>query len=149
MHYVQMGTGGEMLNLGEPFSTESQSPGKSKSGYVPTVAGKRKIPGKPKVVGDLGEGDAGLGFSLVSQKTRQDGEQEKRLLHRPLQGSSQQGHTFHLEDACPHSPRESPELQFPDPPPEVFMETDSEQDMEDSQSEESIVPEPEILFSLY
>ncbi|XP_006538115.1 fam205a1 protein isoform X1 [Mus musculus] len=142
VHYVQMGTGGEMLNLGEPFSTESQSPGKSKSGYVPTVAGKRKIPGKPKVVGDLGEGDAGLGFSLVSLKTRQDGEQEKRLLHRQLQGSSLQAQTFHLEGACPHSPQESPELQFADPPPEVFMETDSEQDMEDSQSKESIVPEP-------
>lgn len=113
------------------------------------AGGKRFNLEKSKVVGDLGEGDAGLGFSLVGQKTRQDGEQEKRLLHRPLQGSSQQGHTFHLEDACPHSPRESPELQFPDPPPEVFMETDSEQDMEDSQSEESIVPEPEILFSLY
>ncbi|XP_029389220.1 protein FAM205A-2 isoform X1 [Mus pahari] len=142
MHYVQMGTGGEMLNLMEPFSTESQSPGKSKSGHVPTVIGKSKDPGKPKAVGDLGEGDAGLGFPLVSQKTRQDGEQEKQLLHRPRQGSSQQGHAFHLQGACPHSPRESPELQFPHPPPAVFMETDSEQDTEGSQSEESIVPEP-------
>lgn len=68
------------------------------------AGGKRFNLEKSKVVGDLGEGDAGLGFSLVSQKTRQDGEQEKRLLHRPLQGSSQQGHTFHLEDACPHIP---------------------------------------------
>ena len=113
------------------------------------AGGKRFNVEKSKVVGDLGEGDTGLGFSLVSQKTRQDGEQEKRLLHRQLQGSSLQAQTFHLEGACPHSPQESPELQFADPPPEVFMETDSEQDMEDSQSEESIVPEPEILFSLY
>ncbi|XP_021077793.1 protein FAM205A-2-like [Mus pahari] len=103
---------------------------------------KRSNLEKPKAVGDLGEGDAGLGFPLVSQKTRQDGEQEKQRLHRPRQGSSQQGHAFHLQGACPHSPRESPELQFPHPPPAVFMETDSEQDMEGSQSEESIVPEP-------
>ncbi|XP_034358533.1 spermatogenesis-associated protein 31F1B-like [Arvicanthis niloticus] len=98
---------------------------------------------KPQTVGDLGEGDAGLGLSLVSQKTHQDGEQEpeRQPLHRP-QGSSQQGHNFHLEAVCPHSHPEPPELEFPDPPSEVFMETDSEQDTEDSQSEEYIVLEP-------
>nr|XP_034358590.1 protein FAM205A-2-like [Arvicanthis niloticus] len=144
VHYVQMGTSGETPRLEEPFSPESQSPGKSKySGHVPTVTGKSKTPGKPQAVGDLGEGDAGLGLSLVSQKTHQDGEQkpERQPLHRP-QGSSQQGHNFHLEAICPHSLPEPPELEFPDPPSEVFMETDSEQDTEDSQSEEYIVLEP-------
>ncbi|XP_052031417.1 protein FAM205A-2-like [Apodemus sylvaticus] len=144
VHYVQMGTCGEMLDLGKSFSTGSQSPGKSKySGHVPTMTGKSKSPGKPKAVGDLGEGDAGLVLSLVRQKTHQDGEQEpeKKLLHRTAPASSQQGHNFHLEGARPHSPQKLPELEFPDPPPEVFMETDSEQDTEDSQSEESTVPE--------
>ncbi|XP_028634951.1 protein FAM205A [Grammomys surdaster] len=98
---------------------------------------------KPQAVGDLGEGDAGLGLSLLSQTTHQDGEQEpeRKPLHRP-QGSSQQGHNFYLEAACPHSLQEPPELEFPDPPPEIFVETDSEQDTEDSQSKEYIVLEP-------
>ncbi|XP_052031740.1 protein FAM205A [Apodemus sylvaticus] len=112
--------------------------------YVDMDTGRRKPSlEKPMAVGDLGEGDAGLGFSLVCQKTHQDGEQEpeKKLLHRTAPASSQQGHVFHLEDARPHSPQKLPELEFPDPPPEVFMETDSEQDTEDSQSEESTVPE--------
>uniref|UniRef100_F1LWV6 SPATA31 subfamily F member 1 n=1 Tax=Rattus norvegicus TaxID=10116 RepID=F1LWV6_RAT len=142
VHYVQMGTGEETPNLGEPFSTESQSSRKSKSsGHVPTMTGRNL--GKPKAAGDLGEGDAGLLLSLVSQKPHQDGELEveKKTLHRTPQGSSQQGHNFQPEGVCPHSPRESPELEFPAPPPEIFMEIDSEQDTEDSQIEDSIVLE--------
>ncbi|EDL98708.1 rCG55084 [Rattus norvegicus] len=103
---------------------------------------------KPKAVGDLGEGDAGLGLYLVSQKPHRDREQEleKKTLHRTPQGSSQQGHNFHLEGACLHSSQEPPELEFPAPPPEIFMETDSEQDTEDSQSEDSIVLEAMKFF---
>lgn len=41
VHYVQMGTSVETPNLGDPFSTDPQSPGKSKySGHVPSKPGK-------------------------------------------------------------------------------------------------------------
>uniref|UniRef100_A0A8C2QLZ3 Uncharacterized protein n=1 Tax=Cricetulus griseus TaxID=10029 RepID=A0A8C2QLZ3_CRIGR len=93
-------------------------------------------PGKPKAVGDFGEGDTGLGFSPTSEGTHHDEDQEpeKGPVHGTPEGSSQHSHSFHPEDPCPPSPQNTPELEFPDPPPEVFMEREPELDTQDSQT---------------
>uniref|UniRef100_A0A8C2QMA3 FAM205A n=1 Tax=Cricetulus griseus TaxID=10029 RepID=A0A8C2QMA3_CRIGR len=74
---VQMETSGEKPNLEEP--------------------------GKPKAVGDLGEGDTGLGLSPTSEGTHRDGDQEPEEgpVHGTPEGSSQHSHSFHPEDPCP------------------------------------------------
>ncbi|XP_060243258.1 protein SPATA31F1 [Meriones unguiculatus] len=140
---VQMGTSGEETSPEEPFSPEPQRPVKSKySSHAPTVTEKREEPGKPKAVGDLGKGDTGLGLSPASEKAQQDGHAEPELQHRTAQGCSQQGQSLRLEDIHLSSPQQPPELEFPDPPPEVLMEAESEHNMQGSQMEASAIPEP-------
>ncbi|KAL6091034.1 hypothetical protein STEG23_017680, partial [Scotinomys teguina] len=137
MNCVQMETSREKPNLEKPFSPRPQSPGKSKSSaHVPTLTEESKEPGKPKAVGDLGERSADLRLSMASKKTHHDGDQEpeKRPLHRSPQGSSQQRHSFHLEDPCLPSPQSPPKLEFPESPPKVFMKRKPERGMQDSQT---------------
>uniref|UniRef100_A0A8C2MPD0 FAM205A n=1 Tax=Cricetulus griseus TaxID=10029 RepID=A0A8C2MPD0_CRIGR len=141
---VQTETSGEKPNLEEALSTEPHGPGKSKySDHVPKLTGKSQEPGKPKAVGDFGEGDTGLGFSPTSEGTHHDEDQEpeKGPVHGTPEGSSQHSHSFHPEDPCPPSPQNTPELEFPDPPPEVFMEREPELDTQDSQTKANAIQE--------
>nr|XP_006986037.1 protein FAM205A-2-like isoform X1 [Peromyscus maniculatus bairdii] len=143
VYCIQMETSGEEPSLEKPFSTEPQSPGKSKSSaHVSTMTEKIEEPGKPKAVGDFEERDADLGFSPTSEKTHHDGDQEpeKGPLHRTPQGSSQQRQSVHLEDPCLPSPQEPSDLEFPEPPPKVFMEREPEHDMQDSQAKVNVTP---------
>ncbi|KAL1776242.1 FAM205A isoform X2 [Sigmodon hispidus] len=145
VHCVQMETTGGKPNLEEPFNAEPQSPSKSKySTHVPTLTEKSKEPEKPKAVGDLGEGDAVHGLPPTSEETHYVGDQEpeKRPLCRTPQGSSQQRHSFPLEDPSPPSPQDSPEPEFPDPPPEDFMKREPEHDMQHSQTKVNVIPKP-------
>ncbi|XP_051021246.1 LOW QUALITY PROTEIN: protein FAM205A-2-like [Acomys russatus] len=140
VHCVQMETTGEKPSPKDPFSTELQSPGKSLySALVPTWTEKREEPRKPKAVGNLGEGDAGLGLFPASEKTHQDGDRKK---HRMTQASVHHGHSSHLMDTYRPSPWGSPELGFPDPPPEVLMEAESAHGMQVGQSKASVTQEP-------
>ncbi|EGW07896.1 Transmembrane protein C9orf144B-like [Cricetulus griseus] len=141
---VQTETSGEKPNLEEALSTEPHGPGKSKySDHVPKLTGKSQEPGKPKAVGDFGEGDTGLGFSPTSEGTHHDEDQEPEEgpVHGTPEGSSQHSHSFHPEDPCPPSPQNTPELEFPDPPPEVFMEREPELDTQDSQTKANAIQE--------
>ncbi|KAL1776445.1 hypothetical protein HispidOSU_008571 [Sigmodon hispidus] len=142
---VQMETTGGKPSLEEPFNAEPQSPSKSKySTHVPTLTEKSKEPEKPKAVGDLGEGDAVHGLPPTSEETHYVGDQEpeKRPLCRTPQGSSQQRHSFPLEDPSPPSPQDSPEPEFPDPPPEDFMKREPEHDMQHSQTKVNVILKP-------
>nr|XP_042126953.1 protein FAM205A [Peromyscus maniculatus bairdii] len=145
VYCIQMETSGEEPSLEKPFSTEPQSPGKSKSSaHVSTMTEKIEEPGKPKAVGDFGERDADFGLSPTSEKTHHDGDQEpeKGPLHRTPQGSSQQRQSVHLEDPSLPSPQEPSDLEFPEPPPKVFIEREPEHDMQDSQAKVNVIPKP-------
>ncbi|XP_040595669.1 protein FAM205A-2-like [Mesocricetus auratus] len=142
---AQMETSGEKLSLEEALSTEPQDPGKSKySDHVPTLTEKSHEPGKPKAEGDSGERGAGLQISLTSERTHRDADQEpeKGPVRGTPQGSSQHRPSFHLESPCPPSSQEPPELEFPDPPPEVFMEMEPERDTQDSQTRTNAIRQP-------
>ncbi|XP_052572904.1 LOW QUALITY PROTEIN: protein FAM205A-2-like [Peromyscus californicus insignis] len=143
VYCIQMETSGDEPSLEKPFSTEPQGKSKS-SAHVTTLTEKSEEPGKPKAVGDLGERDADLGLSPTREKTHHDGDQEpeKGPLHRTPQGSSQQRQSFHLEDPCLPSPQEAPDLEFPEPPPKVFVEREPEHDMQDSQAKVNVSPKP-------
>ncbi|XP_036033294.1 protein FAM205A [Onychomys torridus] len=145
VYCIQMETSGDEPNLEKPFSTEPQRPDKSKSSaHIPTLTEKSEEPGKPEAVGDLGEMGADLGLSPTSEKTQHDGDQEpeKGPQHRTPQGSSQQNQSFHLEDPCLPSPQDPPDLEFPEPPPKVFMEREPECDKQDSQTKVNVTPKP-------
>lgn len=65
---VQLEASVNSPSLEEPWSPEPQSPGKSKdSAQVPMLAEKREDPGKPKLAGDHGEGDAGFACSFTRE----------------------------------------------------------------------------------
>ncbi|XP_026642600.1 protein FAM205A-2-like isoform X2 [Microtus ochrogaster] len=139
-HCVQLETSGEKPNLEKTFSTEPQSPGKSKySAHAPTLTEKSHASGKPKAVWDLEEGDAGLGLPLTSGKTHHDRDEEleKRPPPETPQGSSEQRPRSH-----PPSPQDLSEFEFPDPPPEVLMVIDTTQNMQDSLTKVDAIPEP-------
>lgn len=103
-------------------------------------------PLEPMAVGDLEEGDAGLGLSptMTSGKTHHDGDEEpeKRSPPETPQGSSEQRPSSHLEDPCPHSPEDLSEFEFSDPPPEVLMETNARHHMQGSLTKVDAIPEP-------
>ncbi|XP_038204355.1 protein FAM205A-2-like [Arvicola amphibius] len=145
VHCVQLETSGEKPKLEKTFSTEPQNPGKSKySAHSPTLTEKSHESGKPKAVGNLEEGDAGLGLPWTSGKTHHDGDEEpeKRPPPETPQGSSEQRPSSHLEEPCSPSPRNLSELEFPDPPPEFLMETDAAQNMQDSLTKVDAILEP-------
>ncbi|XP_038203021.1 protein FAM205A [Arvicola amphibius] len=145
VHCVQLETSGEKPNLEKTFSTEPQNPGKSKySAHGSMLTEKSHESGKPKAVGNLEEGDAGLGLPWTSGKTHHDGDEEpeKRPPPETPQGSSEQRPSSHLEEPCSPSPRNLSELEFPDPPPEFLMETDTAQNMQDSLTKVDAILEP-------
>ncbi|XP_004428463.1 PREDICTED: protein FAM205A-like [Ceratotherium simum simum] len=143
---VQLEASVNLPSLVEPWSPEPQSPGKSNdSAQVPTLAGKREDPGKPKSAGDHGEGDAGFAFS----STRENGHPaeaqrpEGMLLHRTPRNPWRWSHSFHLEAPCPHSPERRPQLKPPELTPGVPGGQDSEKnDPQDSQTKLNIFLNP-------
>ncbi|XP_054439194.1 protein FAM205A-like [Pteronotus mesoamericanus] len=110
-------------SLGEPWSPESQSLGKSKySAQVARLAKKKKDPGKPKSAGDHGEGDAGFVLSSAREGSHpaEARRTEGMLRNRAPQSPWTQRHSFHLGAPCQHSSQHRPHLKPPEPPPGVF-----------------------------
>lgn len=80
-----------------PSSPEPHMPDKSKdSAQVPTLAEKREEPGKPILVGDHGEGDAGFTLSSTRGKSHSvEGQRpEGILLNRTPRSPWQRRHRF-------------------------------------------------------
>uniref|UniRef100_A0A4W2GQ79 Uncharacterized protein n=1 Tax=Bos indicus x Bos taurus TaxID=30522 RepID=A0A4W2GQ79_BOBOX len=113
----------------EPQSSEPQRPDKSKdSAQVPTLAEKRKKLGKPKSVGEHGEGDASFTLSSTREKNHSTEAQrpEGVLLNRTPHSSCCQRRHFHFDAPCQHSPQHHPQLKLPELPPGVPEGKDSE-----------------------
>nr|XP_040139743.1 protein FAM205A [Ictidomys tridecemlineatus] len=129
--------------LEEPWSPELQSPDKIKdSAQVLALAEKKEDPGKLKAAGDLGEGDAGLGVSSVSEERHPAEDQRPERMNRTSRGSWRWNQSFLLEDPCPPSHQHHPQLQSPEPPPVVPGGKESEPDRQDSPSKPHVIPEP-------
>ncbi|XP_012667106.1 protein FAM205A-like [Otolemur garnettii] len=136
-------------SLEEPWSPEPQSPDKSKdSAQVPTLAEKIEDPGKPKVVGDHGAGDAGFSLSSTREE-RHPGEDQRpadRLPNKISQGSWRHSHRFHhLAHPCQHSPQHHPQPELSDLHPGAPGGKAPENALQDSQTELNVILKPEII----
>ena len=133
-------------SLEEPRSPEPHSPDKSKdSAQVPTLAEKREEPGKPRLAGDHGEGDAGFTLSSTREKSHSvEGQRpEGILLNRTPCSPWQRRRRFHLDASCQHSPRHCPPPKLPELPPGVPGGKDSEKkDLQDCQAKVSVTLKP-------
>ena len=133
-------------SLEEPWSPEPQSPDKSKdSAQVPTLAEKREEPGKPKLAGDHGEGDAGFAVSSTREKSRPAEAQrpEGMLLNGTPCSPWRRRRRFHPHAPCQHSPQHRPQLKLPELPPGVPGGKDSEKnDLQDSQAKLNVILKP-------
>ncbi|XP_015347887.1 LOW QUALITY PROTEIN: protein FAM205A-like [Marmota marmota marmota] len=129
--------------LEEPWIPEPPNPDKIKdSAQVLALAEKKEDPGKPKAAGDLGEGDAGLGISSISEERHPAEDQRPERMNRTSRGSWRWNQSFLLEDPCPPSHQHHPQLQSPEPPPVVPGGKESEPDRQDSPSKPHVIPEP-------
>ncbi|XP_008068917.1 protein FAM205A-like [Carlito syrichta] len=126
-------------SLEEPWSSEPQSPGKSRDpAKVPMLAEKKENPEKLKAAGGRGEGDAGFWLSSTAEE-RHPAEDERpagMLLNKTPQGYWQRSHRFHLADPFQHSPQHHPQLKLPDLPQGVPGRKESENDLQDSQTKQ-------------
>ncbi|XP_069431276.1 protein SPATA31F1-like [Ovis canadensis] len=133
-------------SLEEAWSSEPHRPDKSKdSAQVPTLAEKRKKPGKPKSAGDRGEGDASFILSSTREKSHSAEAQrpEEVLLNRTPCSSCCQRRHFHLDAPCQHSPEHHPQLKLPELPPGVPEGKDSEKnDLRASQAKLNVILKP-------
>ncbi|XP_019821158.2 protein SPATA31F1 [Bos indicus] len=133
-------------SLEEPQSSEPQRPDKSKdSAQVPTLAEKRKKLGKPKSVGEHGEGDASFTLSSTREKNHSTEAQrpEGVLLNRTPHSSCCQRRHFHFDAPCQHSPQHHPQLKLPELPPGVPEGKDSEKnDLRASQAKLNVILKP-------
>uniref|UniRef100_A0A8C9UW69 Uncharacterized protein n=1 Tax=Spermophilus dauricus TaxID=99837 RepID=A0A8C9UW69_SPEDA len=103
---------------------------------------------KPKAAGDLGEGDAGLGISSISEERHPAEDQRPERMNRTSRGSWRWNQSFLLEDPCPPSHQHHPQLQSPEPPPVVPGGKESEPDRQDSPSKPHVIPEHQEMALL-
>uniref|UniRef100_A0A8C0CJW0 Protein FAM205A n=1 Tax=Balaenoptera musculus TaxID=9771 RepID=A0A8C0CJW0_BALMU len=104
---------------------------------VPTLAEKREEPGKPKLAGDHGEGDAGFAVSSTREKSHPAEAQrpEGMLLNGTPCSPWRRRRRFHPHAPCQHSPQHCPQLKLPELPRGVPGGKDSEKnDLQDSQA---------------
>ncbi|XP_040488260.1 protein FAM205A [Ursus maritimus] len=133
-------------SLEEPWSPEPQSPGHSKdSAQVPMPAEKREDPGKPKVAGDHGEGDAGFAHSSIRDISHPDEAQRPKgmLLNRTPHSPWRRSRSFHLDAPCEHGTRHHPPIQLPEPPPGIpGVKVSEKNDLHSSQTKLNVILKP-------
>ncbi|XP_008693439.2 protein FAM205A-like [Ursus maritimus] len=133
-------------SLEEPWSPEPQSPGHSKdSAQVPMLAEKREDPGKPKVAGDQGEGDAGFAHSSIRDISHPDEAQRPKgmLLNRTPHSPWRRSCSFHLDAPCEHGTRHHPPIQLPEPPPGIpGVKVSEKNDLHSSQTKLNVILKP-------
>uniref|UniRef100_H0XI92 Uncharacterized protein n=1 Tax=Otolemur garnettii TaxID=30611 RepID=H0XI92_OTOGA len=115
---------------------------------VQVEAKKIEDPGKPKVVGDHGAGDAGFSLSSTREE-RHPGEDQRpadRLPNKISQGSWRHSHRFHhLAHPCQHSPQHHPQPELSDLHPGAPGGKAPENALQDSQTELNVILKPEII----
>ncbi|XP_038538552.1 LOW QUALITY PROTEIN: protein FAM205A-like isoform X1 [Canis lupus familiaris] len=133
-------------SLEEPWSPEPQSPGKSKdSAQVPMLAEKREDPGKPKLAGDHGEGDAGFACSFTREISDPDEAQRPKgiLLNRAPRTPQRKSHNFHLAAPFEHNTRHHPQIKLPEPSPGIpGVKVSEKNDLHDSLTKLSVILKP-------
>uniref|UniRef100_A0A2K5F6L5 Uncharacterized protein n=1 Tax=Aotus nancymaae TaxID=37293 RepID=A0A2K5F6L5_AOTNA len=117
-------------SMEEPWGPQPQSPSKSNNpAHIPTLAGKREDPEETKAARDHGKGDARFGPAGM-------------LPNKTPRGSWRWSHSFHLADPCQHSPQHHPQLKLPQLPTGVPRGKESENDLQDRQTELNVILEP-------
>ncbi|XP_044121395.1 protein FAM205A-like [Neovison vison] len=143
---VQLEASVNSPSLEEPWSPESQSPGHSKdSAQVPMLAEKREDPGKPKLAGDHGEGDAGFAHSSTRDVSHPDEAQRPKgmLLNRTPHSPWRRSHSFHLDAPCEHSTQHHPQIKLPEPPPGIpGVKLPEKNDLHSSQTKLNVFLKP-------
>ncbi|XP_004392408.1 PREDICTED: protein FAM205A-like [Odobenus rosmarus divergens] len=133
-------------SLEEPWSPEPQSPGQDKdSAQVPMLAEKRGDPGKPKLAGDHGEGDAGFAHSSTRDINLPDEAQRPKgiLLNRTPHSPWRRSHSFPLDAPCEHSTRHHPQIKLPEPPPGIpGVKVSEKNDLHSSQTKLNVILKP-------
>ncbi|XP_017721083.1 PREDICTED: protein FAM205A [Rhinopithecus bieti] len=135
-------------SMEEPWGPEPQSPGKSKDpACVPMLAGKREDPEETKAARDHGEGDTGFGHSSTREERppAEDQRPAGRLPNQTPRGFWRWSRSFHLADPCQHSSQHHPQFKLPQLPPRVPGEKESDNDLQDNQTELNVILEPEII----
>ncbi|XP_035937234.2 protein SPATA31F1-like [Halichoerus grypus] len=143
---VQLEANVNSPSLEEPWSPEPQSPGHSKdSAQVPMLAEKREDPGKPKLAGDHGEGDAGFAHSSTRDISLPDEAQRPKgmLLNRTPHSPWRRSRSFHLDAPCEHSTRHHPQINLPEPPPGIpGVKVSEKNDLHSSQTKLNVILKP-------
>ncbi|XP_011379827.1 LOW QUALITY PROTEIN: protein FAM205A [Pteropus vampyrus] len=139
VYCVQLEASVNNPGLEEPGSTEPHSPG---SAQVPTLTEKKEDQGKPKSVGNLGEGDAGFVLSSTREESHPAEVQrpEGMLLSRTPHNPRRRKHIFHLGAPCQHSLQYCSQLQLSELPP--GGKESEENDLQDSQTRLSGILKP-------
>uniref|UniRef100_A0A673UP49 Family with sequence similarity 205 member A n=1 Tax=Suricata suricatta TaxID=37032 RepID=A0A673UP49_SURSU len=129
--------------LEEPWSPGPQNPGKSKdSAQGPILVEKRMDPGKPKLAGDHGEGDAGFAHSSTKEISHPNAAQRPERMNRTPRSPWRRSHSFHLDALSEHS-TQHPQIKLPEPPPGIPRGKESEKnDLHDSQTNLNVLLKP-------
>ncbi|EHH57290.1 hypothetical protein EGM_06886, partial [Macaca fascicularis] len=128
----------------EPWGPEPQSPGKSKDpARVPMLAGQREDPEETKAARDHGEGDEGFGHSSTrGERCPAEDQRPARMLpNQTPRGFWRWSRSFHLADPCQHSSQHHPQLKLPQLPPRFPGEKESDNDLQDNQTELNVILE--------
>ncbi|XP_031510170.1 protein FAM205A isoform X2 [Papio anubis] len=128
----------------EPWGAEPQSPDKSKDpAHVPMLAGKREDPEETKAARDHGEGDEGFGHSSTREERcpAEDQRPAGMLPNQTPRGFWRWSRSFHLADPCQHSSQHHPQLKLPQLPPRFPGEKESDNDLQDNQTELNVILE--------
>uniref|UniRef100_A0A8C0NFD8 Uncharacterized protein n=2 Tax=Canis lupus familiaris TaxID=9615 RepID=A0A8C0NFD8_CANLF len=111
--------------------------GDMKEAQVPMLAEKREDPGKPKLAGDHGEGDAGFACSFTREISDPDEAQRPKgiLLNRAPRTPQRKSHNFHLAAPFEHNTRHHPQIKLPEPSPGIpGVKVSEKNDLHDSQT---------------
>ncbi|KAL0606160.1 Protein FAM205A [Plecturocebus cupreus] len=125
-------------SLEESCGPEPQSPGKSNNlAHIPTLAGKREDPEETKAARNHREGDAGFGLSSTREERcpAEDQRPAGMFPNKTPRGSWRWSCSCHLVDPCQHSPQRHPWLKLPQLPTGVPGGKESENDLQDRQTE--------------
>uniref|UniRef100_A0A8C0RJN0 Uncharacterized protein n=1 Tax=Canis lupus familiaris TaxID=9615 RepID=A0A8C0RJN0_CANLF len=113
---------------------------------------KREDPGKPKLAGDHGEGDAGFACSFTREISDPDEAQRPKgiLLNRAPRTPQRKSHNFHLAAPFEHNTRHHPQIKLPEPSPGIpGVKVSEKNDLHDSLTKLSVILKGLLLsFSL-
>ncbi|EFB21544.1 hypothetical protein PANDA_021062, partial [Ailuropoda melanoleuca] len=106
---------------------------------------KREDPGKPKLAGDHGEGDAGFAHSSTRDISHPDEAQRPKgmLLNRTPHSPWRRSRSSRLDAPCKHGTRHHPPIKLPEPPPGIpGVKVSEKNDLHSSQTKLNVILKP-------